>query len=103
MQLQQEDPTTDDNSSLDSGDAMYDMYQPRSSKIDNKKTALRSFCDNLQYNLVFSTGFNLALKKTSGLILQNASFVTAIVLVVRRWRNGRNNLANHRLVSLKRG
>ena len=37
VQLQQEDPTTDDNSSLDSGDAMYDVYQPQSSKIDDKK------------------------------------------------------------------
>ena len=62
-QLQQEDPTTDDNSSLDSDDAMYDIYQPRSSEINNKKTALRSFCNNLQYNLVFSTGFDLALKQ----------------------------------------
>ena len=43
VQLQQEDPTTDDNSSLDSGDAMYDVYQPRSSKIDDKKLLYVAF------------------------------------------------------------
>ena len=64
LQLQQYDNTLDDNSSLDSCDAMYnDIYVAPSTEISAKKTALRSFCNNLQCNLVFSAGFDLALKK----------------------------------------
>ena len=42
---------------------IHTMYQPQSSEINDKKTALRSFCNDLQCNLVFSAGFDLAFKK----------------------------------------
>ena len=61
VHLRQYDDTSDDNSSLDSCDAMYsDIYLAPYTDISAKKTALRSFCNNLQCNLVFSAGFDLA-------------------------------------------
>ena len=59
--LQEYNDTSDDNGSLDSCDAMYsDIYLAPSTDISSKKTALRSFCKDLQCNLVFSAGFDLA-------------------------------------------
>ena len=64
VHLRQYEDTSDDNSSLDSCDAMYsDIYLAPSTEISSKKTALRSFCKDLQCNLVFSAGFDLASKK----------------------------------------
>ena len=104
VHLRQYDDTSVDNSSLDSCDAMYnDIYLAPSTEISAKKTALRSFCNNLQCNLVFSAGFDLASKKTLGSILLNVNFATVIVPVVVRWLSGSNNLTNHRLIDLTRG
>ena len=64
VHLRQYEDSSDDNSSLDSCDAMYsDIYLAPSTEISSKKTALRSFCKDLQCNLVFSADFDLASKK----------------------------------------
>ena len=104
VHLQQYEDASDDNSSLDSCDAMCsDIYVAPSTEISSKKTALRSFCKDLQCNLVFSAGFDLASKKTLGSILQNVNFATVIVPVVVKCLSGSNNSTNHRLVDLTRG
>ena len=62
--LAQQDDDWQDNSLLDSGDAMYedDHYVPKN-EISAKKIALKKFCENLKNNLVFSAGFDKAFKE----------------------------------------
>ena len=100
-QLKQEYEASDDNSSLDSCDAMFtEMYLAPFTELTAKKNALRSFCDDLISNVVFSAGFDIAYKKKLGLTLQIVNFATVIVPVVVKWLSGRNNSTNHRLVDL---
>ena len=65
MLFKHQNETFDDDSSLDSADAMYSENNCLipTSLITVKKVTLRRFCENLTCNFVFSFGFDLASKE----------------------------------------